>query len=189
MQAIDGQLGEYGVPSGYVGFLTPLPGGDWINQYARPKARGLYLVGDSGVGKTIAAVLIMRRWLAERAQTDAIQVPPAQGEWRFVSCSKLIMQLQVSWRRDDQDAFSILERIASYPRLVLDDLGTTRTTDYVKSSIYFILNERESWSRQTIITSNYHLDVIDEQFDPRVSSRIMGCCDVREMRGRDRRMD
>lgn len=188
MRGIEVNLAEYGVPTRYIEFSEFLPGHEWLAKFAKPKARGLYLRGASGVGKTVAAVLVARQWLWDRAETKAITVPSAKGEWRFISCAKMVMQLQDAWR-SDQSAFQYLDRLAQVPHLILDDLGTEKATEYVRQSIYYLLNEREAWNRQTIITSNYPLDEIDEQYDPRISSRILGMCENRAMGGKDLRVE
>lgn len=183
-------LQMYGVPPTLSEWVEPLPGAEWLNQYGKPNARGLYLYGGSGTGKSVAAALVIRAWLKEWAEQPLVEVDQVEREWRFIGCAAFVMQLQEAWRDgSEESAFKILKRYAEVPHLVIDDLGTEKATDFVKQSIYFLINEREQWGRQTIITSNFPLEAIDEQYDQRISSRIVGMCDVRSVKGKDHRVE
>ena len=147
------------------------------------------MYGKSGTGKSVAAALVIRAWLNEWALTEQINVPNPHGEWGFVGCAELVMKIQAAWRDEStESAYRILKKLAEMPRLVLDDLGTEKPTDFVRQAIHFLINEREAWERQTVITSNFGLEQIDQQYDQRIGSRIAGMCDVRPIRGRDRRV-
>ncbi len=183
-------LAGYGVPKAFVRYDKPLDGSDWVLQYGRPGSRGLFLHGSTGAGKSVASGLVIREWLRFWAEQDGIRVEPVDKQWRFIGFAAFVMQLQEAWRDgSEESAYRILKRCAEVPHLVIDDLGTEKATDFVKQSIYFLINEREAWERQTIITSNFPLEAIDEQYDQRVSSRIVGMCDVRSVKGKDRRVE
>jgi DNA replication protein DnaC len=108
---------------------------------------------------------------------------PISHEWKFISCAGFIMKIQNAWKDGEESAYEILEELAEVPRLIIDDLGTEKPTDYVRQSIYYLINEREMWQRQTIITSNFALSDIDRQYDSRISSRICGMCDIKILKG------
>jgi DNA replication protein DnaC len=145
------------------------------------KKRGLFLHGATGVGKTLAVVSIIRRVLHERAGREKLV-------WQFVNCTGFLMSVQRAFKRDNEDAYELLEKAARCPFLIIDDLGTEKATDFVRQAVYYIINERESWERTTFITSNFSLAELNDQFDPRISSRIAGMCDVIEIKGKDRRL-
>jgi len=179
-----------GVPPLLSKYTKPLPNFDWIADYGHlHSVKGLCLVGASGVGKSVHAVMIMRQWFEAWAKQDGLDLKQPEGAWKFVGCASLVMRIQDAWRSDDESAYKILKVIAEVPHLVIDDLGTEKPTDYVRQAIYFVVNEREQWQRQTIITTNFNLEDIDRQYDARISSRIGGMCDVRELRGKDRRVE
>ena len=190
LSLVDGMMKASGVPPLLSKYIKSLPNFDWINDYAHLNSvKGLCMVGVSGVGKSVHAVMIMRRWFEAWAQQDSLTVAQPERVWKFVGCASLVMRIQDAWRSDDESAYKILKAIVEVPHLIFDDLGTEKPTDYVRQAIYFIINEREQWQRQTIITTNFRLEDIDRQYDSRISSRVAGMCDVRELRGRDRRVE
>ena len=72
--------------------------------------------------------------------------------------------------------------------LVLDDFGAEKTTDFVRQISYLIVDYREKYELQTIITSNYFLKDIAILLDDRLSSRITGMCKIIKLEG-DKRIN
>jgi len=138
--------------------------------------RGVYLHGKAGRGKTVMACSIAREIILKG---DYIE---------YYSSPKLIMQLQDSFKGEGDSAFEMLEKISRKEVIILDDLGAEKLTDFVRQSLYFLINEREQWMKKTIITSNYSLEELDRYIDGRISSRIAGMCDIIEVSGEDRRI-
>ena len=147
--------------------------------------RGLFLNGPAGVGKTVTvcrlAVASYQRW-ADLGGTDP--------GWKFLSFPAFVMELQDAWRKEatEDTALALLKKAAAVSHLILDDLGAEKLTEFVRQAVYYLLNEREQWVRPTVITSNFSLAQLDTQFDSRISSRIAGMCDVKAMKGADRRL-
>lgn len=138
--------------------------------------QGLYAWGDAGTGKTVFVCSLMRELFLNFKESY------------FISSPKLIMELQDSYRKQGESAWDYLQEITERGILVLDDLGAAKATDFVKQALYYLINEREQWQRQTIITSNFSLTQLDEYIDSRISSRIAGMCKVVEFTGHDRRL-
>ena len=159
-----------GIPEKYLEIETDRN----IDRYMEDK--GLYVWGKAGVGKTVLACSIAKEFI--------------KAGWpvEYISSPKFIMQLQDLYRNTNESAYSKLEYVSNIPLLIVDDIGAEKLTDFVKQSFYFIINEREQWERNTIITSNYSLDDLDMYIDSRISSRIAGACEVVELTGKDRRL-
>lgn len=175
-------LENIGVPPKFVGTGFEFP--ERLSRYLAPKnKRGFFISGSTGIGKTTWLSLFVERWMVEHAKRGNDSDP-----WRFENGAGLMMDVQRAFKRDNEDAYEILDKVAKVPFLAIDDLGATKPTDFVRQAIYFIINERESWERPTFITSNFSLAELNDQFDPRISSRIAGMCDVIEMKGKDRRL-
>jgi DNA replication protein DnaC len=173
---------KIGIPPKFVGTGFEFP--PRLSSYLNPKTkRGFFISGQTGVGKTMWLTLFVERWMIEHAKRGKESYP-----WRFENGAGLMMDVQRAFKRDNEDAYEILDAVANVPFLAIDDLGATKATDFVRQAVYYIINERESWERPTFITSNFSLAELNDQFDPRISSRIAGMCDVIEMKGKDRRL-
>lgn len=163
-------------------------------------ARGLYLTGLAGRGKTANLCLLARDWLLKWAKEGEItsreivylqaRERASENTWRFISFPSFIMEIQDAWRREENEetAYTRLKRVARAPRLIIDELGAEKLTDYVRQATYFLINEREQEDRTTYITSNYSLKDLDRQMNARISSRIAGMCDIKHLEGEDLRL-
>ena len=157
--------------------------------------RGLCLSGPAGTGKTTSLCLLAKEYYLKQISKNPESIESVwnfnfMADWKFISFPKFIMELQDAWRQEktEDTAFSILSRAAKTKYLIIDDLGAEKLTDYVRQATYYPINEREQWERPTYITTNFSLSQLDEQFDSRISSRIAGMCDVREIKGKDLRL-
>lgn len=140
--------------------------------------RGPYFFGASGTGKTTSATALVYEWLKMFGR----QHP----SFMFINYPKFIMELQDTYRGKDS-AYDFLDGVAQKDLLVVDDLGAEKPTEYVRQATYYLINEREANCKATIITSNFSLDFLEENIDPRIASRIKGMCDMVELKGRDLR--
>lgn len=137
----------------------------------------LFISGKSGTGKSVFACSVGKKRLFNGQPVV------------YVNYTALIMQLQAAFSINAAAATEKAGGIARYRGLlILDDLGAQKLTDYVRQVTYYILNEREQYQLDTVITSNFSLKEIDRQIDARVSSRIAGMCKILEFGGKDRRI-
>lgn len=140
--------------------------------------RSIYAWGNAGTGKTVFACSAIRALIQKHSILSI----------KFISSPKLIMELQDLYCKEGESAWDYLQEITTESVLVLDDLGAEKITSFVRQALYYLINEREQWQRQTIITSNYSLEQLDEYIDGRISSRIAGMCKVVQFQGKDRRI-
>lgn len=140
----------------------------------------MFITGGAGVGKTVLMAGIVKEILKTKKR-----------EVKWISYPSFIMELQSSFRRNDNDVtpFEVSEEIASFPgTLAIDDIGAEKMTAFVQQITYYIINHREQEMLHTLITSNFSLQQIDEQIDTRISSRIGGMCKIVKLTGGDRRL-
>lgn len=106
-----------------------------------PTARGLYLYGACGTGKTFLAAIIGQEYLKAGKQVIFGDVPTLLDE--------------IKRTFDGQgSAQEIIDRYGTCDLLIFDDLGTGLVTEWSVGIMYQILNRRYNGGLATIITSN-----------------------------------
>lgn len=163
------------IPPKYLDIVTDKK--DLLNKCFKAD-NSVFLHGDVGTGKTVFACSLAREIILN-----------SLSRVEFVSSPFLIMQIQDSFRdKSEETSLGLLKKYSKQEILLIDDLGSEKMTDFVRQSLYFIINHREQHLLKTIITSNHNLKQLSEYIDPRISSRIAGMCDVFCFSGNDRRL-
>lgn len=121
---------------------------------------GLLFIGTCGVGKTHMAVSILKRLLEKG-------VPCLFYDFR-----DLLKEIQDSWNPSTQASeMDILSSVYDAQVLVLDELGATKPTEWVKDTMTHIINKRYNERKMTIFTSNY-LDAKNNAYDETLTERV-----------------
>jgi DNA replication protein DnaC len=106
--------------------------------------KGLLLIGSSGAGKTHLAVAALKE-LIRRGHGGL-----------FCDYRELLKEIQASYNQASESTeMAILEPIRTTEVLVLDDLGASKPSDWVRDIVGIVLNARYNENRTTIITTNY----------------------------------
>jgi DNA replication protein DnaC len=152
---------------------------------------GAMLHGVPGVGKSMTMGLLVRDWARAWARKEINPGGvPVFDMWRWIDYTSFTMRIQDAFKNGDgeETAYRILKRISEVPRLVIDDLGVEKGTQFVVQATYYLLDQREKWLRPTFITTNVPLDELDAQYGARITDRIAGTCRVLYLKGASRRM-
>jgi DNA replication protein DnaC len=148
--------------------------------------RGLLLIGPVGVGKTHLAVAILRE-LIERYQVSGL----------FYQFGALLRRIQDSYNPISQTSeLTVLQPVFEAEVLVLDELGTSKPSDWVRDTMMQIINTRYNDKRLTIFTTNYTdkrknekdtTELLEERIGVPLRSRLYEMCRTVEIEGEDYR--
>ncbi len=143
--------------------------------------RGLLLMGTVGVGKTHLAVSILKG-LTERGFSCL-----------FYEFGALLKEIQGSYNAISQTSeLKVLAPIFDTEVLVLDELGASKPTEWVRVTMAHIINTRYNDKKLTIFTTNYldeHRAERDETLEDRIGvrlrSRLFEMCKTVSINGED----
>ena len=164
---------------------------DWSSKFiqeylsiSRDEGRGLLFVGSVGVGKTHLAVAILRE-LIERYGVRGL----------FYQFGILLKEIQNSYNPVSQTSeLKVLEPVLNADVLVLDELGASKPTDWVRDTMMQIINTRYNEKRVTIFTTNYRdiaenekAETLEDRIGTRIRSRLYEMCKTIQIDGEDYR--
>ncbi|QQS42571.1 MAG: ATP-binding protein [Acidobacteriota bacterium] len=122
--------------------------------------RGLLLMGTVGVGKTHLAVSILKG-LTERGFTCL-----------FYEFGTLLKEIQNSYNPVSKTSeLTVLAPVFNSEVLVLDELGASKPTDWVRDTMAHVINTRYNDRKLTVFTTNY-LDRSGDSRDETLQDRI-----------------
>ncbi len=90
--------------------------------------------------------------------------------------------------KSKEDLQSMYEDLYGCDLLIIDDLGTELTTNFVASQLFSCLNERHMARKSTIISTNLSLEELRNRYSERIFSRITSNYQVCKLTGPDIRM-
>lgn len=154
---------------------------------------GLLLLGPCGVGKTHLATAALSFLIREKGVAGI-----------FYDFRDLLKEIQASYNPvSGTTEMGILAPIFSAEVLVLDDLGATKMTDWVRDTLSHIINNRYNERRVTIVTTNLEDEVtitsrgdervrerplLRDQIGDALRSRLYEMCDIIHIAGDDYRV-
>ncbi|MGH9899937.1 MAG: ATP-binding protein [Pyrinomonadaceae bacterium] len=147
--------------------------------------RGLLLMGGVGVGKTHLAVAIMRGLIADRGVSSL-----------FYEFGSLLKEIQDSYNPVSQRSeLRVLAPVYQSEVLVLDELGGSKPTDWVRDTMMQIINTRYNDKKLTIFTTNYldtrrneREETLEDRIGVRLRSRLHEMCKTVIIEGEDYRL-
>jgi DNA replication protein DnaC len=145
---------------------------------------GLLFIGPCGVGKTHLAVATIKALINKGISCH------------FYDFRDLLKGIQDSYNPvSNTTELKVLEPVYQAEVLVLDELGASKPTDWVRDTMTQIINNRYNEKKVTIFTSNYlddpenpNEESLTDRVGVRLRSRLYEMCKVVRIKGEDYRI-
>lgn len=139
------------------------------------RGKGLLLYGGVGTGKTYIAACIVNALVEQGISCKLTNFSRLANEWMA---------------REFTEKQNFVDGLNTYGLLVIDDLGSERSTDFMNELIYSVIDTRHKSGKPLIVTTNLSGDNLKHPTDihsERVFSRLFEMCIPVEVKGTDRR--
>ena len=141
---------------------------DWTDSVEENLAEGhgLWLMGNTGTGKTTLAMLVSKEVL-RRGHTVAIYSLP-----------KLLARIRATFDAGlgEESYADFFERLCEVDLLHVDDLGAEKQTEWVLEQLYALINERYERRSPIVVTTNLSQEQLEQQIGERTVSRLIEIC-------------
>lgn len=127
-----------------------------------PASSSLIMQGGTGLGKTHLSLAI-----ANAAISKGFGVI-------YGSAQNIVTNLERERFSHDESSDNTNQLLLSCDLLILDDLGTEFSTNFVTAAIYNIINTRLMAQKPTIISTNLSMYELEQRYTERFVSRVIG---------------
>jgi DNA replication protein DnaC len=122
---------------------------EWIATPAKDRT-DLVLVGHHGTGKT-GLVVAIGHALADHSEA-----------FTFTTAPRLFARWRETYRQDSPESdVTVVERFEQCPILIIDELTSERSTEWVEQGLTRLVRTRRAHQRPTIMTLNLDLTMVD----------------------------
>ncbi len=142
----------------------------------KEKGGNLLLLGQTGCGKTFLSNCIAKELLDQGVSVV------------YFTAFELFDIFEKQTFKKEVDVTDIHDHIFDCDLLIIDDLGTEFANSFTNSRLFQCLNERMLRGKSTIISTNYSLGQIRDQYSERITSRVISQYTIIHLKGDDIRI-
>ena len=142
--------------------------------------RGLLFMGTVGVGKTHLSVAVLQELIGKGVGC------------LFYDFGSLLKEIQDSYSKVSHTSeLSLLAPVFNTEVLVLDELGASKPTDWVRDTMMHVIGKRYNDKKLTIFTTNYldqrraSEETLEDRIGVRLRSRLYEMCKTVIIEGED----
>lgn len=135
--------------------------------------RGLYLYGDTGLGKTYASAAM------------ALELARREKSVYWFNTAELLYRMRESFNGGERSL--ALDKMRSAGVVVLDDIGVENPSQWAVETLSVVVNKVYENMSLLIVTSNLSPRHLGERLGTRLAGRVVENCDVIKMSGKNRR--
>lgn len=156
-----------------------------IDELKKHETGNLVLYGNTGCGKTHLAIAMMRQAIITDINRIlelkwVCDVRPKILTPRFIPAPELLLEIRQSFRDDSPTSEAdVIKKYCEAGLLVLDDLGSEKTSEYSITTLYIIIDRRDRELLPTIITTNLSQKEVEEKLGARIASRLAGMKNIK----------
>ncbi len=102
----------------------------------------------------------------------------------FERVPKLLLKIRSTYNACSRvSEAEIMQALTQADLLVLDDAGAEKWTEWTEPTLYTIVDERYSWEKALIVTTNSDLEGLEKKIGFRAMDRLLEMCEIVENRG------
>lgn len=137
---------------------------DFVRNFDEKGSHNMLMFGPAGTGKTFLTNCLAKALIEKQRSVSYERAGDMFDRMTKTNFSS----------RDNPDQGNTNRRVMDSELLIIDDLGTEFTTDFMRARFFSIIAGRLSGGKSTIISTNFSMDEIKEYYGERISSRLMG---------------
>ena len=122
----------------------------------------LLFIGGTGLGKTFLAACIARS-VADRGYSVM-----------YETAASLFNKLERAKFGGSEEERREVEKYSHCDLLIIDDLGTEMTSQFVTAALYSLMNDRLLEGKPMVITTNLNVEEASRRYSPQIASRLYG---------------
>lgn len=151
--------------------------------------QSLIFMGPVGTGKTHKMFEILVPYIADHYLSvfyEPRKITQTIIEKHFFSVSEALRRIRQSF--DQKNSMDVVDFMVKTPILFLDDIGTEKISDWTLEVFFNVINERYTWMRPIVTSTNLTFKEIAEHYGDRMASRLYEMAKIEKVSGEDRRL-